>query len=171
MSPVRKIGLILLCIIAAVPLFMSPAFLAGRVVIRKTMLSRLKKSELQTLSIPVHQLKWYSEGHELLVDGRMFDVKSIQLKGSNFDITGLFDDDETELNNLITLAAGNNHQESGMLLFKSCLGLIAVVNKESVWPTNKNLQELVQLFPAFVCRINDGYITQYTPPPDSLKCA
>lgn len=168
---VRKIALVLFCMIAAIPLFMSPAFLAGRIVIRKAMLSRLKDTGLQSLSIPVHQLKWYSEGHELLVDGRMFDVKSIQLKGDNYQVTGLYDDDETDLNNLIAAAAGNNHSDSGILLFKSCLGLIAVVSKEVSCPINNHLQDSDNLFPSLVCRINDGYLTQYTPPPDSHKCA
>jgi hypothetical protein len=169
MSPVRKIALILLCIIAAIPLFISPVFLAGRVVIRKTMLSRLKESGLQTLSIPKQQLKWYSEGHELLVDGRMFDVKSFKFNGDNYEVIGLFDDDETDLNNLIAAAAGNNRSDSGMLLFKSCLGLIAVVNQEVFCPKNNNPQELDNLFPPVVCSFNDGYLEQLTPPPDFQK--
>jgi len=58
---------------------------------------RLERSNLQTISVPVKDFHWYEENREIVVDGMMFDVKSIERKGDEYIITGLFDKEETDL--------------------------------------------------------------------------
>ena len=166
MSPLRKIVLVFLCTIATIPLLMSPAFLAGRIVIRKVMLSRLESSGLQTYAIPLNRLKWYTEGHELLIDGRMFDVKSIHQEGDKYVVSGLFDDDETELNHIITAASSPNNQGNGILLFKSCLGILAITPVNVNWQFGCIINTRVKLFVPYSFKLNAGYLKAFSPPPD-----
>jgi hypothetical protein len=168
MSPLRKIALLFLCTIATIPLLMSPAFLAGRIVIRKVMLSRLESSGLQTYAIPLNRLKWYTEGHELLIDGRMFDVKSIHQEGDKYVVSGLFDDDETELNHIITAASSPNNQDNGILLFKSCLGILAIIPVAPPGIGSIATLFIRYNFPPFVCSVADGFLRELIHPPDFL---
>ena len=70
-----------LCLTALLPMFLSCLFLGGRIVIRITMMEKMEKDELQTISIPTDQIKWFKKNRELMIDGKMFDVKSIRKAG------------------------------------------------------------------------------------------
>jgi len=61
------------------------------------MKEKLERQAVQTIVVPVNELRWYDEGREIVVDGMMFDVKSIAQENGNYIITGLFDEDETQL--------------------------------------------------------------------------
>jgi hypothetical protein len=63
----------------------------------KQMEEKLESAQLQTVIIPVAEFRWYEENREIVVHGTMFDVKSIERKGDNYIVTGLFDEAETEL--------------------------------------------------------------------------
>ena len=65
--------------------------------IREEMREKLERENLQTITIPVTEFHWYEEDREIIVDGTMFDVKSIRRNGDHYIITGLFDEAETEL--------------------------------------------------------------------------
>ena len=164
----RKIGSIILCFIAAIPLFVSHAFMIGRIVIRRSMLSTLEESRVQTLYIPKLELKWYAEGHELLVDSRMFDVKSIISVGDHFEVTGLFDDDETELNQMIVSAQGRRGRDSSLILFKPCMGILAIIPTASSWiATVANMSDSCK-FPPLILSLADGFLRKLIHPPDFL---
>ena len=65
--------------------------------IRQEMREKLERDNLQTVIVPVKEFRWYEEDREIIVDGTMFDVKTIERRGDNYIITGLFDEAETEL--------------------------------------------------------------------------
>lgn len=168
MSMARKIGSIILCFIAAIPLFVSPAFLIGRIIIRKSMLSTIEESRVLTLHIPKDELKWYTEGHELMVNGKMFDVKSIISGGDHFVVNGLFDDDETALNQMIATAQGRSGRDSSLILFKPCLGILAIIPVAP--PGIGSIATIFNRynFPLFVCSVADGFLRELIHPPDFL---
>lgn len=59
---------------------------------------RLELEQLETIRIPVNQIRWYEEGKELIIDGEMFDVKKLKIHLDTAIITGLFDAKEKEIN-------------------------------------------------------------------------
>jgi hypothetical protein len=63
------------------------------------MMERLEQAHLQTIEIPATSVQWHEEDREIIVDGKMFDVKSYHtIAGTvNIRFTGLFDEAETEL--------------------------------------------------------------------------
>src|SRR5215213_2176935 len=65
--------------------------------IRWEMKERLEHEAVQTIVVPANKFLWYDEGREIILDGKMFDVKSITQQNGNYTITGLFDEDETQL--------------------------------------------------------------------------
>lgn len=58
---------------------------------------KLESDGLQTITIPVKNFRWYEEDREIIVNGTMFDVKSIHRSNDNYIITGLYDEEETAL--------------------------------------------------------------------------
>ncbi|MGB8195143.1 MAG: hypothetical protein WCF67_24620 [Chitinophagaceae bacterium] len=75
--------------------------------IRMEMEQKLKDDQVQTLIIPVKDFRWYEENREIVIDGTMFDVKSIHRQDDNYIVTGLYDTEETELH----IAMGRLQQE------------------------------------------------------------
>lgn len=123
----RHTLLVLLCAIAALPMCLSAFFLGGRILIRKAMLEKLESAETVVLHLPADGLHWYKKDRELLIDGRMFDVKAIRPINRGYEVTGLFDDDETELFDQLVKTETGKQEGRGQLagLFHSCLGIIA----------------------------------------------
>lgn len=91
------------------------------------MLSNLKEEKITTIHVAEKELQWYKKNHEILVDGKMFDVKSIELKDGVYEITGLFDDMETELNAMLEEihSDAGKKQEKSISIYQVCLGLIS----------------------------------------------
>ncbi|HEY0678810.1 MAG TPA: hypothetical protein VGD17_11025 [Chitinophagaceae bacterium] len=58
---------------------------------------KLEKEQLQTITIPVNSFRWFKKNKEILVAGKMFDVKSITIRNNEYVVTGLYDEQETEL--------------------------------------------------------------------------
>src|SRR5215213_2892157 len=58
---------------------------------------KLESGQLQTIVVPVQNFHWYQENREIIVDGMMFDVKTISLEDDHYIVTGLFDEEETSL--------------------------------------------------------------------------
>jgi hypothetical protein len=91
------------------------------------MLHSLEKDQVTTIRIPEKDFKWYEENREILIDGKMFDVKSIQLIEGIYEVTGLFDEMETELNAMLEdlHKDAKNTQDKTFNIFQVCLGLIS----------------------------------------------
>lgn len=97
MRPVAKyIVFILLVILSASAVF--PAlFQVKQIVNRQRMLHRMEKESLQTLQLKKGELVWFKKNKELLIDGKLFDVKSIRFENEMAIIKGLYDNKEDEL--------------------------------------------------------------------------
>jgi hypothetical protein len=124
----RTIALGLVWLATATPICLSSLFLGSRYLIREIQWESDGGDRLQTLTLPFSSLDWYEEDRELLIGGRMFDVKSIAVKDGMARVTGFFDDLETELNRALddTGGTGKPVATSGWRLFQSCLGILGI---------------------------------------------
>jgi hypothetical protein len=86
-------------VITSMPLCLFMYYKVQQLVVRHEMMEKLEHSNLITIEIPSSSVKWYEEEKEIIVQGRMFDVKSYEeVPGTiNIKFTGLFDDAETEI--------------------------------------------------------------------------
>lgn len=100
-----------LTIIIMMPCIYCLYFHTKRVVIQHQMEQRLESASLQTVIIPVKDFRWYEEDREIIVEGMMFDVKSIREHNGNYIVTGLFDEAETRLN--ITMGRMQEKRSNG----------------------------------------------------------
>ncbi len=97
----KKILAFLLILLVSAPIFFSVGFTIKQKAIQASMKQQLKSALLQTVVIPLKDVKWIKPGKEILVAGQMFDIKSSTLSANEDYVvfTGLYDEDEQKLHN------------------------------------------------------------------------
>lgn len=98
MGAKKNITAFTLLLLVASPLLVSIAYIVQKQYVQHQMKEQLKKANLQTLLLQPDQLHWAKAGKELWVNSQLFDVKEIQLTGQGYLIQGLFDTQETAIN-------------------------------------------------------------------------
>ncbi len=111
---------LLFCLLTASPLLFISG-LQGFQLYLKSRVERVLESEtLETLSFPVASVQWVEEGREILVEGKMFDIKDFTIKDGVFQATGFFDEDETKVVDLLNGTFTEKGQDTfiiGLLLW------------------------------------------------------
>jgi len=97
MSSQKKIVAAAMLVSLAAPLFFLLAFFIKQQHIQHEMKERLESSSLQTITIKKTEFKWVKKNKEIIIDGQLFDVKSLNINKNEIIVTGLFDHDEDEL--------------------------------------------------------------------------
>ncbi|MBS1510618.1 MAG: hypothetical protein JST86_07260 [Bacteroidetes bacterium] len=95
----KKIWGSALLLVVAAPVLFSAVFLLRQQYLQNQMREKIEQSALQIISLPASSVKWVASEKEILVDGKLFDVQSVQLNDGVYTFSGLFDTDE---DNLIT---------------------------------------------------------------------
>ncbi len=86
--------------------------------IRHRMHRRLEEQQLHTLVLPDSSVRWAEEGKEIWVEGRLFDVESMEQKDGMTVFHGLYDEEETELEKMFNNAWKKNLTSQHRLLAK-----------------------------------------------------
>ena len=156
------IPLFFLLLILAPILFMG-GLQAFQFYIKQRMELTLEKSALTTISFPVSEVQWYEEGREVMVQGRMFDIKSYTINAGIFTAHGVYDDDETEVVNLLNGHWSDKQQTHviiQLLLLSHCLIMLALCIYSFYWHfyIKKN-------FCLFSVRYSAAFLPVIIPPP------
>ena len=80
---------------------------------------RMEEEELVKIQVPSEDLVWQEEGREVTIKGKFFDLASWKLENGIYHLTGVFDDDETEM---------AEQQEEGRKLFQSLISLFMIAH-------------------------------------------
>jgi hypothetical protein len=119
------------------PMMVSVALLVWQQVIHFEMMEELEAKNLTAIIIKKSSLKWTRTGKEIEINGNLFDVDDISIKGDSCIIKGLYDEKEEALLQTIK----KSQQES---------------------PYNKPLQLLISKVFSHVLFIEDKKVTQPT---------
>lgn len=92
---------------------MPTVFIARRAHIRFEMMEKLERENLVIISIPVQQFRWYEQDKEILLGNRMFDVRELQRVGDHYLVKGLYDDEETALEQQVLRMQEQEDNSSG----------------------------------------------------------
>ena len=88
---------------------------------------RLERKALVSVTIPAADLHWHKRGREAVIDGKLFDVKTMRQTGGQIVLTGLFDEAETAIVNLLEQQTTHSRESNGMAyLFILLLQFIAL---------------------------------------------
>ena len=132
--------------------------------IRYSMKRQLESKMLHTITLAKKDVYWMKKGEEILINGRMFDVKSSQSAGNDkISFTGLYDDDETALVKRVNKNQQNENNAGGKLLAQLFQLLSSTCNNtpEEVYIPLFNNDH----FPVFAQRLPSRFKTILSPPP------
>ena len=91
----------LLMIIVILPLFYYSYLQLKQFTIWHQMEEKLEKCHLHAISIPTKEVVWHKKNKEIVIDGRLFDVKSFMIQRDEITFYGLYDNEETEIKSQI----------------------------------------------------------------------
>jgi hypothetical protein len=94
----KKISGFVLLLIVALPLLFSVGFLIKQKYIQHQVKERLENACIKTISQPLSNVIWVKQNKEISINGKLFDVKSFIIKGATVVFTGVYDEDEDDLN-------------------------------------------------------------------------
>lgn len=98
MKKFRKyLTVFILLSLTAMPAMMAIRFVVSSQIAEHKIIEALEKGSYQVLTFKAQQIQWIEEGKELLVDGKLFDVKDCRQNDGNIEVTGLFDKEEDDL--------------------------------------------------------------------------
>src|SRR5678816_1089658 len=94
---IRSIAAIFM-IVAFTPFALPVYFLAQQKIIQFNIHEALEKGLLQTIKVHQADISWVKQDEEILLNGKLFDIKHFTRSGNYLTVTGIFDGKEDELN-------------------------------------------------------------------------
>jgi hypothetical protein len=163
----KKILAFAILLAVAAPLLFFTCFLIKQKWIEHEMEERLENASLRTITIDITAVHWIKKNKELTIDGKLFDVRSYTVNGSNVILTGLYDNDEDVLNdqmkNFIQQKNGTNaplSQAVFNLLFPPLFNNTADTIDQHPWQLITN-----HFIPYQEKKISNKYLSILPPPP------
>ena len=120
-TTLKKISAFFLLLTGAIPLLFTLFFLVKQQMIRFEMKEKLEKEFLHTICVPREEVTWVDYNKEIIVGDKMFDVKSFTEKDGLYFFMGLFDSEETALNDLLEKDRGDKNEDELMGQLFQCL--------------------------------------------------
>jgi hypothetical protein len=162
----KKITALLFTLLGFAPLLFIIITSIKQQEIQQSMNRQLETKMLHTITIAKKDVRWLKDGKELLINGRMFDVKNFQSAGNDkISFTGLYDDDETALVNKVKENQQSENNNSGKLLaqlFQLLQSSFANAPDEPFIHSQNNNH-----FPGIEQSLASQYITILSPPPQA----
>ena len=132
--------------------------------IRHNMKRQLESNMLHAITLAKNDIYWLTDGKEIIINGRLFDVKSFHPAGTGkICFTGLYDDDETSLINKVKENQQTENTTGGKLLTQLFQFLQSACNntpEEIFIPPFNNIH-----FPGIEQRLPSQFMAIISPPP------
>lgn len=170
MHTLRNIPLLLL-LTAFLLATAAPLFLQLRLVLLKHEAEeRMEQSLLQTIALPAKEIRWEREGAELRIGQRLFDVESARVNSSNLIVTGVFDDEEMDIEKKLDgFWNGQEPQQNGFL--EKYFQYLSQVLFASAFVQNNLIVQLSNSFADHPFQfIKSVFISVPSPPPQEIVC-
>jgi len=152
--------------ILMLPVFYVVVFHLQKNAVQQQMQQQLKRGHLITLHLPAEKINWYKPDKEILVEGVLFDIESIVYHNGMATITGLYDQEEKELDEELSRATGHNSSSTFNTILAKLLGFFFMANEQintfqmSMLPGSNAAYP-----PYYLCQLPFQYLTVPTPPP------
>jgi hypothetical protein len=119
-----------------------------QLIIRHEMKEKLETEMLHQVTINKNDLVWVKPNAEIILHGKMFDVKSIKAENDLLHIEGLFDDEETAIEKFIESTGNteNSNQKNTLIsFFQVFQGMIesSVLSEAFVYSNSGNYLSLL----------------------------
>lgn len=167
MVPLKKqttaLGLLLL---VALPLLLSVFIFLKQNILQNQRKQRFETEQLQTITVSSENINWEKPGKEVLINGKLFDVKSFKTSGTNIVLTGFYDHKEDNLVKHIKDLSQQKNNSSGpadqlVVKFSFC----ANYKEPITFSIQNNWQIIARKFPVFTEAVSSMSYPAVAPPP------
>jgi len=148
------------------PVLFTIFFLCKQQLIRHEMKEKLERQMLHTVIVSKADVVWVKYKKEIRIQDKMFDIESFTIKNDQYVFTGLYDDEETALNNYLEKNTEQKNEREYQLL-SSLFQLL-----QSIYP--ENFDEILvsptiskSYCPLILQHISSPFINILTPPPQA----
>jgi hypothetical protein len=163
----KKILAFVMMLALAAPLFFFACFFTRQKWIEHQMEEQLENASLRTITIDIDAIQWVKKNKEVIIAGKLFDVRSFTLEAGKITLTGLYDTDEDNLNeqmkNFVQQKNGANaplNQVVFNLLFPPLYNNTADAEAQNPWQVISN-----HFIPYQEAKIPSKYLSILSPPP------
>lgn len=129
-SFLKKILPFILFLTGIMPVIFTLFFLFKQQHIRHEMKEKMESQLLCTIVLPETNVEWVKYKKEIRVAGKLFDIKSFTEINGTYKFTGLYDEDETALNNYLKKNTDLKNEKGNQVL-SSLFQLL-----QSMYPAN-----------------------------------
>ena len=167
MQPAKKqitaLGLLLL---VALPLLLSVCIYLKQTILQNQRKQRFETEQLQTITVLCEKTVWVKAEKEILIDGKLFDVRSFKTSGPNIVLTGFYDNKEDHLVKHIKNVNQQKNDTNGLANQLAVKFLFCPNYKESItFSIQNNWQIVVRKFPVYSDVISNMTYPTIAPPP------
>jgi len=114
----RHIIPIIFLLLTLVPVLLMGGLQAFQYHIKQKVDKAFAEKELQTIVLPENEVNWYEQGKEIMVNGKMFDLKAYSICKGVFTAIGVYDEEET---GVIALLGHFSEKDQSSFLLKLLL--------------------------------------------------
>ena len=157
----KKITGFFLLLIGAMPFLFTLFFLVKQQIIHHEMKEKLEREFLHTITVPKDKVNWVKYSKEIRIDSKLFDVNSFSEKNGIYFFTGLFDTEETALNDLLEKETEDGDQNELAQLFQLLQSPCTNLSFNYFLVTG---QDKTTCFPILL-HISSPFVNIPTPPP------
>ena len=134
--------------------------------IKHEMKEKMEYENLQTITLNNNEVSWYEKGHEIIINGELFDVKNYSTEGDQTTFQGIFDREESNMSALAEMVISKKSENKHLEQIGGFFQLLLYVYEKENYSLNPvsdqtvffNFHDFLQLSPI---------LTIPTPPPDS----
>jgi hypothetical protein len=136
----KQIGILLLAGSLLLPVLISMLLQGTQLLVQWQMREALEEEQLITLELESNQVKWIHPEKECLINGNLFDVKSVSVTGNVLRMTGLYDTTEKEILDFIQQQNEKENKEQAKKIIQIVSSLVGITTSDSYLlfhPTSK----------------------------------
>jgi len=153
---VKKITAFLGLLVITLPVVSLLVLQVQQVYVRYKMQEKLEFSLLHTISIDEKNVQWRKPDKEILIGNKLFDVKHYKIENGKLFLTGLYDHEETFIENHLRDLGADSNSEGKSLVVMKLLNLL-----QNVFFTQIKFSDFFLLFISTCCEYI--YIPLLTP--------
>ena len=162
---VKYIVSLLFLALIALPALLSAITMIRESLIRRDMKEALEEKQLLTIFIDIKDIIWEEAGKECRINGRLFDIKEIKKVNNQFQLKGLFDDEEMEIEEQLKNINSHQNKEQRNTIAKFLQ--LHYLNWKETDTTLKHFVFIKFKFPIHLESIyRIPHLSVFTPPPE-----
>lgn len=155
-------------LLIAAPIFVSTGLSVYTIYLQHSMKEKLEFAQLQKVIIKKNDVQWKMLGDEIIIDGQLFDVKDQQDQGDAIIFYGLFDKEETSLQNKIENQHAHSNEQQALVSIVQFLQSVHFLSQSTGAIHDYSTISKCQRFTLIQSKTITPYLNQLTKPPESF---